>query len=170
MTLGLLCMAPSFERPSGLPSCCPSFHSDPLQIALLFVFSGFRAGSRDSDPKQSKIKASDTGNAIMVPGFRLDAGRNVADLSYTPDVLPDLSDDLGPDGAAARNLQWETSCIQLFQEVYHSSSSSSEGLEIHARTLIANHLEVHNPISSNMSVSADYLLLKKFWALRSGPF
>lgn len=162
-SLTLLSMAPSIEPLKELPSWCPNFHSPSTEGILYSQSLGYSAGFSDRSNRRSTIRLSEDGNAIMIPGFRLDSVKKVVKSHFAISESASQTENFGPNGTAARNLMWDSECIDLFKEASSTERSTPENLEIHARVLCANHFHPTEPVPPTLSIQASYLSLKEFW-------
>ena len=160
--LVLLSMAPSVDRPEELPSWCPNFHSPSTEQVLYATMLGYSAGFSDRNSRRSTIKLSEDEKSIKIPGFRIDVVKKVVKSHLAFTNSPAQMENWGPNGTAARNLKWESECLDIFQEADSERTVSPESLEIHARTLCGNHFHPTEPIPPTSSIVATYLGFKDF--------
>jgi hypothetical protein len=83
----------------------------------------------------------------------------VVKLQLSASKFADLNDSIGPNGVAARNLEWEAECLKLFED----ACGLTGGLEKHASTLVADHYSPIKPIPQDASVLMAYHDVKKHW-------
>lgn len=164
-SLLLLSMAASKDRPRELPSWCPNFNSSPMDMFSFGGVVGFKAGFEDWGHRvKGHLRipdSNDKNNTIEISGFRLGI---VSTVIGSPKLAFETD---SPSESAAMLLDYESRCLELSQDIYNitdTSSSTSENKneipEAHWRTLTADaDLFSRCPLADD--VFEDYLGLKK---------
>ena len=142
-SLYLLSLAPSLQRPSGLPSWCPNFHSPPCSGGNVQALNpSFQAGVRKKAQAAPLIVFSPNSDILQLQGFRIDRVDKIIKLGAR-----------GPrsweEGPYTREEvhDWEQSCLELAQKVYDQPKGIPDA---HWRTLI-----VDIPVPKRRSISRE---------------
>ena len=153
-SLMLLCEAFSEEKPGDMPSWCPNWNSTQGYMNFSGVCS-YQAGERSDIP--AHVRMNPGSNNVQIAGFCVDKVAAVVSSSWTFSQFPDQQK--GPNGFAAKLLDWESQCLSLSQVTYQEPDDVPEG---HWRTLIANKLDDECQTPCIEDISEDYLNMKRY--------
>lgn len=131
-SLMMFSVAPSREKPFELPSWCPNWASTVDYTMFGDIYS-YHAGFRNIHDRGAFVRTIAETTNIQVPGFRVDEVTTVISTPWSFSKYPHQQ--VGPDGAAARLMDWESQCLSLSQATYRQPDSVPEA---HWRTLIGN--------------------------------
>lgn len=146
----LLSEASSRVKPEKIPSWCPNWHSTQEYMNFGGVCS-YQAG------KPSPVRTIPDSNKIQIAGFCVDEVAAVVSSSWKFSQFPDQQK--GPDGSAARLLDWESQCLSLSQAAYQQPDAVPEA---HWRTLIGNKTDDAHTTPCMDDLSEDYLNMKRY--------
>jgi len=140
--LCLLSIAPSANKPPGMPSWCPNFHAaaihgNPLQDRMRFPF---HAGvGRNEIGKSPEVKfGSDNPNILMLRGFRFDTIDKIAKLDFSP--ANSWEEERLQTAPQEKMALWEQQCLAIARSVFHRRIFSSDIPDAHMRTMLMDSL------------------------------
>src|SRR6266511_1953421 len=157
-SLYLLSLAPSLQRPPGLPSCCPNFHSPSSMGGFIQRHSrSFQVGVREKAQATTLITFLPHSNVLRLQGFRIDRVDKI--VKFEAKEGPWEEDTVRLDSYSYEELySWEQKCLVLAQKVY----DQPEGIpDAHMHTIL-----VDSPASKLPIVRKTY---SNYWRVVSKP-
>jgi hypothetical protein len=132
--LCLLSIAASTNKPPGMPSWCPNFHTAGLNGLPLPDRPKFRfhAGIRRNEIGKPEVKFGHDPNTLMLRGFRLDKVDKIAKMDFS---RPNSWEEERLQTAPQENLAlWDQQCLAIARSVFRPIFTDMP--DAHARTML----------------------------------